>query len=289
MAEQLFGGNSSGDSPRKRAGGEQAPKSDGFYRGKDASGKIEVDYATNRANNNLNPDYLSLPPPQRSGFRILPVSGLQIVYSEAGDGETRVVLSWVVNPLVNDYSPVFNVYAGWGTLVQAPTGTRQNIANVPIMSSELVGRTTAPPIEVRLRSTEQRRCTLTLETQLTNGFTGDLGDSPSVSLLVQPVVMKIIRTAVTMTITPLMAIGYRDLLVLADASGGAITVTYPNIGELLEGQRITTKRMNAGANVTVQGSAAAQTIDGAATVVLAAQYDSVMTAADFTNKLWLKV
>jgi hypothetical protein len=70
--------------------------------------------------------------------------------------------------------------------------------------------------------------------------------------------------------------------VLADASGGAFTVTLPaasgNSGEV-----IGVKRTNSGGNdVTVDGNAS-ETIDGATTQAISSQYDSLIMVCDGSN------
>lgn len=76
-----------------------------------------------------------------------------------------------------------------------------------------------------------------------------------------------------------------NVLVNVDATGGAVTITLyaaaNNTGKI-----VTVKKIDSGSNaVTVDGNAA-ETIDGAATVSLADQYDSVSLVSDGTN--WVK-
>jgi len=70
-----------------------------------------------------------------------------------------------------------------------------------------------------------------------------------------------------------------DFLILADATAGAVTVTLPPVASSL-GALIVVKKTDASANaVTVDGSGA-ETIDGATTQALAAQYDAVTVVCD---------
>lgn len=72
------------------------------------------------------------------------------------------------------------------------------------------------------------------------------------------------------SITASDAVSASDDLILADATGGAITVTL-GPADRLQFLRVTVKRLNAGANaVTVSG-----TIDGGASFSLASQYKAV--------------
>lgn len=76
-----------------------------------------------------------------------------------------------------------------------------------------------------------------------------------------------------------------DALVRVDALFAPVTVTLP-LASLVIGNRVTVKRLNsAGSAVTVAG---ADLLDGAATVTLAAQYDSVTVVAirDGTAFTW---
>ena len=75
-----------------------------------------------------------------------------------------------------------------------------------------------------------------------------------------------------------------DGLVMADATGGAFTATLPTaVGK--KGKRYTVKRMNAGGNNVTAGTTGSETIDGAATSALTAQYESVTVVSDGSNYL----
>ena len=65
-----------------------------------------------------------------------------------------------------------------------------------------------------------------------------------------------------------------DYLIVADATGGAITMTLPPAA-LVPGRIYAFKRINSGANAVVIDTSGAETIDGAATYTLSAQWNSV--------------
>jgi hypothetical protein len=65
-----------------------------------------------------------------------------------------------------------------------------------------------------------------------------------------------------------------DYLIVANAAGGAITMTLPPAA-LVPGRIYTFKRINSGANAVVIDPSGAETIDGAATYTLSAQWNSV--------------
>ena len=65
-----------------------------------------------------------------------------------------------------------------------------------------------------------------------------------------------------------------DYLIVADATGGAITMTLPPAA-LVPGRIYTFKRVNSGANAVIVDGYAAETIDGATTYTLSAQWNSV--------------
>ena len=65
-----------------------------------------------------------------------------------------------------------------------------------------------------------------------------------------------------------------DYLIVADATGGAITMTLPPAA-LVPGRIYTFKRINSGANAVVIDPSGVETIDGAATYTLSAQWNSV--------------
>lgn len=62
-----------------------------------------------------------------------------------------------------------------------------------------------------------------------------------------------------------------DVLIRADATGGAVTVTLPSARTIL-GHRLMVIRLNGGANAVTVAAAAGETINGAATKALGAQY-----------------
>ena len=72
-----------------------------------------------------------------------------------------------------------------------------------------------------------------------------------------------------------------DHFIIADASGGAITVNLPPAADV-PGREYVIKKIDATANVTIDGDGA-ETIDGAATVVLTGQYDTVQIRSDGTE------
>lgn len=72
-----------------------------------------------------------------------------------------------------------------------------------------------------------------------------------------------------------------DSIILADATGGAFTVTLVTpVG--IKARRYTIKRLNAGANAVTIATASGL-IDGAATQALAAQYAKITVVSDGTN------
>lgn len=73
-------------------------------------------------------------------------------------------------------------------------------------------------------------------------------------------------------------------LVKVDASGAAVTVTLPPAASFT-GRDRTFKRMNSGANAVILDGLASETIDGAATYTLTAQYKAVTIVSDGSN--WL--
>ena len=70
-------------------------------------------------------------------------------------------------------------------------------------------------------------------------------------------------------------------LIIADATGGAITMTLPPAA-LLSGRIYVFKRINSGANAVIVDPSGAETIDGAATYTLSAQWNSVTIMSNGT-------
>lgn len=77
-----------------------------------------------------------------------------------------------------------------------------------------------------------------------------------------------------------------DGVVLADATGGAFTVTLPSATGSA-GAVLRIKRLNSGANAVTVSGAGGQTIDGAATSSLTTQYQVLSLVSDGAN--WQKL
>lgn len=77
-----------------------------------------------------------------------------------------------------------------------------------------------------------------------------------------------------------------DSVILADASGGAVTVTLKPAAECV-GKIVSVKRLNSGANNVTVACNGSETIDGSATVSLTTQYQSVTLTAYEGN--WWKL
>jgi len=73
-----------------------------------------------------------------------------------------------------------------------------------------------------------------------------------------------------------------DYLLVCDATAGAITMTLPSAA-LVPGRIYVFKRINSGANAVVVDPSGAETIDGAATHTLSAQWNSVTIMSDGTS------
>lgn len=72
-----------------------------------------------------------------------------------------------------------------------------------------------------------------------------------------------------------------DDLILADATGGAITVTLPAVS-LNAGRRFNIKKTDASGNAVTIDGASSETIDGATTVAISTQYASYTVQSDGT-------
>lgn len=76
-----------------------------------------------------------------------------------------------------------------------------------------------------------------------------------------------------------------DQIILVDESGGAVTVTLP--APTWEGESYTIKQITGGANNTTVDTAGSETIDGASSIALDAQWEVVKVVSDGTD--WLIV
>lgn len=77
-----------------------------------------------------------------------------------------------------------------------------------------------------------------------------------------------------------------DEILTGDAAGGAFSITLPTAAGIA-GRIYTVKRLNSGANAVTVATTGGQTIDGAATVALSAQWQTLRVVSDGAN--WLVV
>ena len=95
-----------------------------------------------------------------------------------------------------------------------------------------------------------------------------------------------LKTSVTEPTTAITDTAYSatddDFLLLADATGGAITITLPPAADVLY-QIFIIKRLNSGANSVIVDGDGAETIDGAANKTLLNQYDAINVVSDGTE------
>jgi hypothetical protein len=73
-------------------------------------------------------------------------------------------------------------------------------------------------------------------------------------------------------------------VILADATGGSITITLPAAAE---GRQVTVKRVNSGSNTVTIDPPGSVTVDGAATLAVGAQWASKTVISDGVN--WFSV
>ena len=75
-----------------------------------------------------------------------------------------------------------------------------------------------------------------------------------------------------------------DRIILVDATAGVVTITLPPADSADEVEYVV-KKTDVSANAVTLATPGAETIDGAATVVLASQFNLVRVASDDTNYL----
>jgi len=90
----------------------------------------------------------------------------------------------------------------------------------------------------------------------------------------------------TRTVTATYSMDLEDDLVLADATGGAFTVTLPFVADA-QRKVYWVKRLNGGGNAVTVSGRTGENIDGALTVVLGAQYDRLAVLHNGTQ--WWRV
>lgn len=86
----------------------------------------------------------------------------------------------------------------------------------------------------------------------------------------------------TRTVTAAVTASVGEGLILGDATSAAFTVTLPAASDA-RGRKVTVKKIDASANVVTIDGDGAETIDGAATQSLSAQYASFTLVSDGTE------
>lgn len=148
----------------------------------------------------------------------------------------------------------------------------------PTASSQLLGRNSAGSPMLFLASASSAANTIPIRAtngRVKVGTATDADDAVTLAQLRGEVVSPIASTTTTITL------GTTQYTVLANATGGAITINLPpaaaNIGKIYN-----LKKIDSTANTVTIDPNAVETIDGAATRVLTAQWQSVQIQCDGT-------
>lgn len=91
------------------------------------------------------------------------------------------------------------------------------------------------------------------------------------------------QVTIAKTTTYTVLVGDFAALITGDASGGAFSITLPTVADAGDGFEITIKKIDSGSNAVTVDGAGSETIDGATTYDLAAQWDSAIFRCDGTG------
>ncbi len=91
------------------------------------------------------------------------------------------------------------------------------------------------------------------------------------------------------TVNAAYAVAAADMVLLADATTAAFTITLPDATTIGAGRKYFIKKIDAGVNAVTVACTGAQTIDGVATAILRATNDSIIIIGDGTNWRIFKV
>lgn len=217
-------------------------------------------------------------PPIKNGFRIQSVNNLKIVKSINKLGGTQVTLSF--NEENTPAKTLYYIMAYFGEDVFNWT-TNQNIKDESITKlKNIQGPFIAlgSPATVFLQSEVEIPAYITITTRTPGGIVSEILSQSGVSLLVSPQGSYYIKTTSAYTIP----FDKHNFVVFAD---GTITITLPDINQVIDGYECEVKNIGTG-NVTVQGSVAAQTIDGATSETITTRYEAHRYHADTTDNVW---
>lgn len=247
----------------------------------------EDPYFTDRGESLNNRSLSSVSPPLRAGVHIPQITELQIVRQVEITGGTQVSLTWLSDPIGEIYKPSYAIYGCSGsTFTWSDTQTSSLDLSQVNGAAVLLGTCSYPPITVTIPGYLQQRMTIFVITRLLNGYQTQFEDSPSVSIQANPVNTLWFRPTANFEIMPQWLNGINRVWVVADATAGAIAVTVPNIPQVCDGFQVLVKKTDASANAVTVTAKTGQLIDGAATNVLAAQWDTVDMYADYFTSLW---
>jgi hypothetical protein len=186
------------------------------------------------------------------------------VWKDARGNRQRSITTTVYETDGTTPATLYSSQAGTDTIANPiPTGVAQGSAGEDTEGNLIFYATPGPYVLVGTRGgSEVWRGPITVNVDSIAGTTRavaeiDDGDSP------YPLVASVTQT------------------VLADASGGPVTVSLPAAGS--SGLDVSVKKVDASGNaVTVDGDGA-ETVDGAATLALSSQYESVRLADGLTG------
>ena len=217
------------------------------------------------------------PPRAAEGFRVPAIENLTVARQENRLGGSLVTLTFNEEKTPNKTLYYIMVYTGDDVFNWAGQNVKDNLVNKrPTIQGPYIAF--GSPATVFVQSEVAKPAFLTVTTRLPSGVVSELLAQPGVSVLVAPrgTYYKSYTTTATL---PFDQFGHVALC------NGTFTVTLPNINQVIDGFECEVKNTGTG-TITVQGSVAAQTIDGSASEAISTTKEAHRYMADKTNLVW---
>lgn len=229
--------------------------------------------------------------PTVNPFRVLAADGKTVLFTVAGGGSISAQgFSLAVRSVTTNYTAVggdaiilVNATGGAVTIT-LPAANQASPTGKFIQVVKIDSSANAVTIQRAGSDTIEGLTTINLQTQyssvtLYSDGTGVWYPSPG-AFSADNLSLKTVTTTYTIT--------QSDDKVLANATGGAFTITLPAANSVPAGWEVRVEKIDAAANTVTVSRAGADTIEGANTVALAAQYSNTRLTSDGTS-VWYKL
>lgn len=239
--------------------------------------KAEDDYALQRFINGLGvAEGSNLPPLYRNNVRVQAPTGFRVARQENVKFASRFILAWNNNRAMEMLDAKYRIYT-YAQQNVMPMTTTQNVATPdwtgPLLADVIAN---ASPCEVVVPCLRRQPVVFALETRLPNGLVSSTYARPYCAAVCDP------KFHYTRNVSTTHACTIDDEMLFCDTTAAGFTVTLFGITQLPDGYMYIFRNTGAN-NLTVAGHTASETIDGGASITVAAGASSFIFSS---GSLW---